>query len=114
MTNAAKFKQVFGFYATELWAKPEKEFLEWLNAEPDDDWIECSERLPDQYGNYLISIDGDEPDIGTINPNNKRGWSLCDANGFYWAIDKKLNVTAWKPLPTPYKPKKHKEKTSVS
>ena len=33
MTNAEKFKQVFRIYATELWAKPEKEFLEWLNAE---------------------------------------------------------------------------------
>ena len=32
MTNADKFQQVFGIYATELWAKPEKEFLEWLNA----------------------------------------------------------------------------------
>lgn len=32
MNNADKFLQVFGIYATELWAKPEKEFLEWLNA----------------------------------------------------------------------------------
>lgn len=31
MTNADKFKEVFGLYATELWAKSEKEFLEWLN-----------------------------------------------------------------------------------
>ena len=33
MINADKFEQVFGIYATELWAKPEKEFLEWLNSE---------------------------------------------------------------------------------
>lgn len=65
-------------------------------------WIPCSERLPDQYGNYLISIDREEPDIGTINPNDPRGWSLCDANGFYWASDKALNITAWMPLPEPY------------
>ena len=66
-------------------------------------WIPVSERLPEEYGNYLISIHGeDEPDIGTINPNDKRGWSLCDANGFYWAGDKKLIVTAWMPLPSPY------------
>lgn len=31
MTNAEKFEQIFGIYATELWAKPELEFLEWLN-----------------------------------------------------------------------------------
>ena len=33
MTNAEKFKQIFGLYATELWAMPEEKFLEWLNAE---------------------------------------------------------------------------------
>lgn len=33
MTNAEKFKQFFGIYATELWAMPEEKFLEWLNAE---------------------------------------------------------------------------------
>lgn len=74
------------------------------SAQPEPQWIPCSERLPEQYGNYLISIHGeDEPDIGTINPNDKRGWSLCDANGFHWASDKKLIVTAWMPLPEPYK-----------
>lgn len=36
MTNADKFKGIFGIYATELWAKPEKEFLEWLNKEVPD------------------------------------------------------------------------------
>ena len=33
MNNAEKFKQIFGLYATKLWAKPESEFLKWLNAE---------------------------------------------------------------------------------
>lgn len=33
MNNAEKFKQIFGLYATELWAMPEEMFLEWLNAE---------------------------------------------------------------------------------
>lgn len=33
MNNAEKFKQIFGIYATELWAMPEEKFLEWLNAE---------------------------------------------------------------------------------
>ncbi len=34
MTNADLFRAVFnGLMATELWAKPESEFLEWLNAE---------------------------------------------------------------------------------
>ena len=33
MTNADKFEQLFGIYATELWAMPESDFLEWLNKE---------------------------------------------------------------------------------
>lgn len=73
-------------------------------AQPEPQWISVSERLPEKYGNYLISIHGeDEPDIGTINPNDKRGWSLCDANGFHWASDKELIVTAWMPIPEPYR-----------
>lgn len=36
MNNAEKFIQVFGIYATELWAMTEAEFLEWLNTEIDD------------------------------------------------------------------------------
>lgn len=36
MTNADRFKAIFGLYATELWAKPEKEFLKWLNADVPD------------------------------------------------------------------------------
>lgn len=33
MTNAEKFKEVFGVYATETWAMPESDFLLWLNGE---------------------------------------------------------------------------------
>lgn len=39
MTNADKFKSLFGIYATELWAMPEKDFLKWINSEA----INCSE-----------------------------------------------------------------------
>jgi hypothetical protein len=33
MINADKFKEVFGIYATELWAMPEADFLKWLNTD---------------------------------------------------------------------------------
>lgn len=33
MKNAEKFKEIFKEFATEVWAYPEKDFLEWLNAE---------------------------------------------------------------------------------
>lgn len=32
MTNADLFKAIFGLYATEVWAKPEQDFLDWLNS----------------------------------------------------------------------------------
>ena len=73
------------------------------SVQPEPQWIPVSERLPEGYGNYLVSIRGEEPDIGTINPKDERGWSLCDATGFYWASEKKLDVIAWMPLPESYR-----------
>ena len=42
MTNANKFKSIFGIYATELWAKSEEEFLEWLNSETKEQKKPCT------------------------------------------------------------------------
>lgn len=36
MTNAELFEKTFGRFATELWAMPEKYFLEWLKADAED------------------------------------------------------------------------------
>lgn len=33
MTNAQKFRETFGIYATEMWAMSEQDFLKWLNAD---------------------------------------------------------------------------------
>lgn len=66
-------------------------------VQPVNQWIPCSERLPEEYGNYLVTTDKDV-DIGTFNPN-KAKWSCCDADGFYWTHD----ILAWMPLPEPYK-----------
>ena len=59
MTNAEKFKQLFGIYATELWAMPEEEFLAWLNAEvKTEDWIPVAEKLPEKNDFVLVTISG--------------------------------------------------------
>lgn len=55
MTNADKFKSIFGLYATELWAKPEKDFLEWLNA--DAELFGNSEQLVVPHRNYKYLSD---------------------------------------------------------
>ena len=36
MNNSEKFKQVFGIYAEEFWAKPEREMLEWIAEEAEE------------------------------------------------------------------------------
>ena len=62
MTNAEKFKRTFGLYATELWAKPEKEFLEWLNADADinpDDirfYVPKDETIPTDLRLYVGGV----------------------------------------------------------
>ena len=65
MINADKFEQVFGIYATELWAKPEKEFLEWLNSEAQevkDISISSAERIGkwERCGDHHLCSECDE------------------------------------------------------
>ena len=59
MNNAEKFKQLFGIYATELWAMPEEKFLEWLNTEAlekqeQDRWRPCNEKPEYDFQNVLV------------------------------------------------------------
>ena len=67
-------------------------------------WIPCSERLPEKYGNYLVTTDDGEVDIGSCDPENKdrqdHFWSGCDADGFFWYGEN--IVIAWMPLPKSY------------
>ena len=66
-----------------------------------DRWIPVSERLPEYSDNYLVFVDDGYIDIGVYH-SDKEEWSLCDAQGFYWAKDKKVGIIAWKSLPKPY------------
>lgn len=43
MLVADRFKQIFGVYATEIWALPESDFLNWLNSEAPELKIEMRE-----------------------------------------------------------------------
>lgn len=64
MTNADKFKSIFGLYATELWAKPEKDFLEWLNADAEP--FENSAQLDTISRQAAIDALGKDP-MGGLN-----------------------------------------------
>ena len=61
-------------------------------------WIPCKERLPEIGGEVLFcDIDGD------IYVGHR-------AIGHWWSVDDKVkNVTAWMPLPEPYKEAENNE-----
>lgn len=62
------------------------------STESEQRWIPCSERLPDNDESVLIS--------------NSHGVTKAWWNGRFWtsiAVKKYKTVTAWMPLPEPYK-----------
>ena len=69
------------------------------------EWIPCSERLPKEYGWYLITTNEGSVDIATFDDgkNAHAAWSGCDAEGFYLFALRGIEVIAWQPLPEPYK-----------
>ena len=104
MNNAEKFKQLFGIYATELWAMPEEKFLEWLNAEAlekqeQDRWHSVAkEGNPKESGAYNCTCSDGTPvrrvtAIRYIKGTNE--WAMTGKRTFW-------KVIAWRPLPEPY------------
>lgn len=74
--------------------------------EPEPHWIPCSERLPNEYGNYLATMDDGDVQECTYSPEKntpfmRGGWSTCEADGIVY-LDI-AEVIAWMPLPEPYK-----------
>lgn len=68
-----------------------------LEQQPKTGWIPCSERLPEENGNYLVTV---EVNAGTA----KIKYQMVDHYGPKWLLDKKKEkVIAWMPLPDPYK-----------
>ena len=69
---------------------------------PADQWIPCSERLPNNYDTCLITTGcfGEFVMMAYFDPLESEDWHYNDDDGWTHRIG---NVTAWMPLPKPYK-----------
>ena len=83
------------------------------SAQPEQRWIPCSERLPEEYGEFLVTMtekakakdlgfDIDETYIMKMRYNSN-GWQLPRRIPSWINKAVKDEVLAWMPLPEPYK-----------
>ena len=84
------------YYYNEAWnyaiGRAEMEIEKLSSVQQEPPWIPCSERLPDNDESVLIS--------------NSHGVTKAWWNGRFWssiAVKKYKTVTAWMPLPEPYR-----------
>lgn len=77
------------------------EIVQEVAEEYNDGWITCSERLPEEYGDYLVwwtdMTRGQYYEIVEYEPDN--GW----IGEIPQAFEGKYSVIAWQPLPEPFK-----------
>jgi len=122
MTNADKFKSLFGLYATELWAMPEKDFLEWLNSEvmncseSPNGWIPCTpETMPEEYQDVLVTLSDSDGSFvkemqyikGLFETDSDLYGTVDEEEGIAYADS--FKAIAWMPLPAPFRTKEDKE-----
>lgn len=74
------------------------DYIENMDDEKENGWIPVSERLPEASGTYQVTcMDGRIHRSTYAKFQNKlKRWELTGARS-YW------KVTAWQPLPAPYK-----------
>lgn len=78
-----------------------RKFMDWLNycldAAIEPQWIPCSERLPEEGGEYLVTAEDYTTEVIVLS---------YDADASDWSdyFDNMYDeVIAWMPLPEPYK-----------
>ena len=100
ISREAAIDDLHGKDPSQIWDTADIEV--WVNAlpsaQPEQQWIPCSERLPEHGGRYLISVLDGVNRRTTVSPYLPRckAWSLTGRMA-YW------KVIAWMPLPEPAK-----------
>lgn len=78
-----------------------------LNVQSDPRWIPVTERLPEKEGFYLVTLEhkyGDETNIRFFkNYETNIRFFKCESGERYWSKWGNETITAWMPLPEPYK-----------
>lgn len=89
---------------------PDVEVFQLLSsAQPEPQWIPCSERLPMVSGEFLVTLtDEDGEWVSTAEWNTTFGgrWQDVFIDDGYRDIS---NVIAWQPLPEPYREEGEKQ-----
>ena len=68
-------------------------------AEYNNGWIPCSERLPEESGEYLTWVEYDGDRFIAIDEID------CDGIIKEWNCSTDYKIIAWQPLPQPYQPR---------
>ena len=69
--------------------------VEALSQPPADQWIPCSERLPEEDGKFLVTNETGGVEIATFHKNTVAGDVFSNRHS--------RRRNAWMPLPEPYK-----------
>lgn len=83
------------------------DYMERMEKGPERKWIPVSERLPEEGYGVLVTVSGKHDNIIFVNAleiaeyRNTEGWII---EGYLDWLDP--DVTAWMPLPEPYKESK--------
>ena len=93
--------------------------LQLPSAQPEQRWIPCGERLPEEYGEFLVTMTekAKAKDLGfDIDENyirkmryNSNGWQLPRHIPSWINEAVKDEVLAWMPLPEPYREERTEE-----
>ena len=93
-----------GYPETSTWCDELVALRALPSAQPEQRWIPCSERLPEESGRYLVSVLDGVGRRTTVAPYQPRykAWTMTGRMA-YW------KVIAWMPLSEPYQAERREE-----